>query len=270
MAELSEVRNYWQEHPLHSFELGGLGSARFFENLDLIKKGDIEKYALPFFGFGNFKGKRILDVGCGPGWFSVQYALGGAQVTAIDLTRHAVELTQKHLAYKGLTADVQEANAEDLPFDCEQFDLVISLGVLHHTPKTELAFAECYRVLKPGGAAKIALYHKGILHRPLVFRFLRKIMQVLDIKHPGADLSKTHDIDEFVRQYDGADNPLGIAKTTKEWKEDLKQAGFAVKSYELHYFPKRFIPFRHWIPDFLHSFLDRNFGTLIYFELAKE
>ncbi len=270
MTDLLQVRQYWQEHPLHSFELGELGTPLFFENLDRIKKGDIEKYAIRFFDFNNFAGKKVLDVGCGPGWFTVQYALGGAQVTSIDLTPCAVELTQKHLAYKNLTAQVQEANAETLPFEDEKFDLVISLGVLHHTPKTLQALGECFRVLKPGGNAKIALYQKGILLHPQVFRFVRKIMQILGVKHPGADLSKTaNNIDEFIRQYDGVGNPPGIAKTVKEWKQEMRQVGFDVKGHELHYFPKRFIPLRRWIPDFVHEKLDRYFGTLVYFKLEK-
>ncbi len=270
MTDLLQVRQYWQEHPLHSFELGELGTAGFFENLDQIKRRDIEKYAIPFFDFNEFKGKKVLDVGCGPGWFTVQYTLGGAHVTAIDLTPCAVELTQKHLAYKNLTANVQEANAENLPFEDEKFDLVISLGVLHHTPKTLEAFRECFRMLKQGGKAKIALYQKGILLHPRVFKIVRKMMQILGVKHPGADLSRSaNNIDEFIRQYDGVGNPLGVAKTIREWKEELEQVGFGVKSHELHYFPRRFIPFQRWIPNFVHANLDRHFGTLVYFELEK-
>ena len=52
------------------------------------------------------------------------------------------------------------ADAEDLPFENESFDWVYSWGVLHHTPNTERAVAEASRVLKPGGTAKIMIYHK--------------------------------------------------------------------------------------------------------------
>ncbi len=270
MTNLLDVQNYWQEHPLHSYELCELGTPQFFENLDCIKRNDIEKFALPFFAFTSFRGKKVLDAGCGPGWFTIQYALGSAEVTAVDLTPRAVELTLQHLAYKKLAANVREANIENLPFEDESFDLVISLGVLHHTPKITLALHECFRVLKSGGQAKIALYHKGILHQPLIFKLMQQVMRLLGVKHPGADLSRTaRDVDEFIRQYDGIRNPVGIGKTTREWKGELRQAGFKIKRHELHYFPRRFLPCQRWIPDFVHAILDRLFGALIYFDLVK-
>ena len=270
MTNLLEVRNYWQEHPLHSYELGELGTLEFFDNLHRIKSQDIEKFALPFLAFNSFAGKKVLDAGCGPGWFTVQYALGEAEVTAIDLTPRAVELTRRHLAFKRLTAEVREANVEKMPFEDETFDLIVSLGVLHHTPKTALAFHECFRVLKRDGTAKFALYHKGILHQPLIFKLMQRLMRLLGVRHPGADLSRTAgDVDEFIRQYDGIHNPVGIGKTTREWKKALQQAGFKIKRHELHYFPRRFIPCQRWIPDFIHKILDRMFGTLVYFDLVK-
>ena len=52
-------------------------------------------------------------------------------------------------------------NAEHLSFDDRAFDIVYSLGVLHHTPEPKLAFDEVHRVLKPNGKAIIMLYHKN-------------------------------------------------------------------------------------------------------------
>lgn len=270
IARLSEVRDYWNEHPLHSYELGRLGTPGFFDDLDRIKRSDIEKFAIPFWAFDAFRGKRVLDIGSGPGWFTVQYALGGAKVTAIDLTPRAVELTRKYLELKKLRAEVQEASAENLPFQDKGFDLVLSAGVLHHTPNPLSAFRECFRVLRPGGSAKMALYHKGVLHSPVLFAVTRTLMKLWGVKHPGADLPRTaKDPDDFIRQYDGAGNPVGIGKTTAEWSRDLKSAGFSIARHELHYFPTRFIPFQNWIPGFFHHGLDRAFGALIYFDLIR-
>lgn len=269
-ATVQEVKNYWNNNPLHGYEFSDLGSGVFFEKVDQIKRQDIERFSLDFWRFGDYNGQKVLEVGCGPGWFSVQYAKAGAKLTSIDLTPRAVEITKAHLHYRGVSANVLEANAETLPFPDEDFDFVLSAGVLHHTPDTPRAIKECWRVLKRGGRAKIALYHKGILHSRVLFPIVRFCMNLSKVKHPGADLAKkASDLDDFIRQYDGEGNPVGIAKTTRDWSEILEGAGFKVLHHELHYFPKRFIPFSRWIPDGVHWLCDRWFGTMIYFDLEK-
>lgn len=268
MPTIADVRDYWNNNPLFSHELEEVGSPAFFEQLHAIKTGDVERYALPYWQFDAYAGRRVLDVGCGPGWITVQYAQRGALVDSVDLTPRAVELTKAHLAYRGLSAAVQVGNAEDLPFADHTFDLVVSSGVLHHTPNTSKAFGECFRVLKPGGHAKITLYRKGLLHTPLIFGLTRLVMRTLGVKHPGADLSRdAKDVDDFIRQYDGADNPIGLAHTNAEWRSLLQQSGFAYVHHEDHFFPRRFIPSGEWIPDFVHRTLDRRFGTMVYFDL---
>ncbi len=270
MADIEDVRRYWNAHPLLSHELGEPGTPAFFAALDRIKRGDSERYALPYWAFDKFPGKRVLDVGCGPGWLTVQYAKGGAIVDAVDLTPRAVEITRAHLASCGLTANVRTANAEALPFADGSFDLVISSGVLHHTPDTFKAFRECRRVLKPGGIAKITLYRKGIAHNRFTFMFTRRLMRLAGMKHPGADPARdARDVDDFIRQYDGTGNPIGIAKSNADWAAMLERAGFEVESAEVHFFPRRFLPFARFVPDAVHRLLDALTGTMVYFDLTK-
>jgi ubiquinone/menaquinone biosynthesis C-methylase UbiE len=267
---ITDVRGYWEAHPLFSYEIEAPGSEAFFDQFDHIKRTDVERFALDYWEFDRFRGRKVLDVGCGPGWLTVQYAANGAAVTAVDLTAQAVDLTRKHLEVRGVTADVREENAETLPFADSSFDLVASSGVLHHTVSPLRAFAECYRVLKPGGVAKITLYRLGVLHSPLVFPFTRGVMLLLAMRHPGADLGReSQDVDDFVRQYDGKDNPIGVAKTDREWAKDLAGVGFHVIGWEDHFFPKRFLPLGKLFPTALHRLLDHSFGTMVYFRLKK-
>lgn len=271
MVTIDKVKRYWQEHPVYGYELRDIGTEGFFCELEKVKRDDVERFSLTYWGFDRFKDKLVLDVGCGPGWLTVNYAINGAKAYAIDLTTRAVSLTKDFLRYKGVSANVNEGNAEDLIFKDNFFDLVVASGVLHHTTDVLKAMKEVYRVLKPGGEAKITLYRKGILHSKLIFGILRFVMNILRVKHPGADLShEAKDVDDFIRQYDGAGNPLGIGKTCEEWSKMLRQAGFVISGYELHFFPKRFMPFSRLIPDFIHYLLDRYLGTMIYFNLTKE
>lgn len=107
------------------------------------------------------KGKRILEIGCGLGSDSRLIAREGALVTSLDLSRRNVWLTLNGLRLLGLRGNGLCADAEQLPFQENSFDGVYSFGVLHHTPDTVKAVNEIHRVLKPGGACVIMLYHKG-------------------------------------------------------------------------------------------------------------
>lgn len=268
---IDDVRSYWEGNPLFSFELADPGSPDFFAEFDRIKREDVERFALDYWAFYQYRDRSVLDIGCGPGWLTVQYAKAGAKATGVDLTDAAVALTKDHLAHYGLEAEVRQANAEALPFEDNSFDLVCSSGVLHHTPDTQQSFREAYRVLKPGGAAKITLYRLGVLHGPVIFPLTRGAMRLLGVKHPGADMGREADtVEDFVRQYDGKDNPVGIAKRDRDWADDLREVGFKVHGYEVHFFPKRFVPLGRLVPKFGHHILDRGFGTMVYFHLTKE
>jgi ubiquinone/menaquinone biosynthesis C-methylase UbiE len=92
-----------------------------------------------------------------------RFAEVGADLYGIDLTERAVEHTRRRLAMFGLASHLFVGDAEALSFPDGYFDVVYSWGVLHHTPDTPKAVSEMYRVLKPGGTARIMLYHKWSL-----------------------------------------------------------------------------------------------------------
>ncbi|RJQ32458.1 class I SAM-dependent methyltransferase [Candidatus Parcubacteria bacterium] len=269
MKTVEEVKNYWSRNPLFSLEVKNPGSPDFFNAIDEIKKRDVESFAMNYWDFKGFNGKKVLDAGCGPGWLTVSYAVEKAEVYSVDLTKAAVELTRKFLDHKKAFAYVEEGSVEKLKFENNFFDLVVSSGVIHHTPDLGKGFRECFRVLKPGGVAKITLYHKGILHNKFVFPVIRFAMKMINFNRPGANLPSAKDADDFIRQYDGLNNPVGIGMNASSWSDELKKAGFVIENFELHFFPKRFIPFGQLIPVWFHYLLDRYFGTMIYFNLRK-
>ncbi len=270
-VEIDQVRDYWEAHPLYSYEVNGsTGTLDFFDAVDRIRRQDVDRFSMRYWEFDQFKGRRILDVGCGPGWLAAQYARAGAEVAAVDLTKRAVQLTRKQFDMHHLSGDIRVANAERLPFATETFDLVVASGVLHHTPHTEGAVGEVRRVLKPGGKAKITLYRRGIVHQPLVFPVVRQLMRLLQVRHPGVNLAAhCRNADDFIRMYDGAENPIGRAYTFSQARGMFQSCGFRVMRQETHFFPARFVPgslarFRAF-----HQFMDHYFGTMIYSSLAR-
>ncbi len=131
--------------------------------------------------FAEAKGKQVLEIGTGNGADAAMFALNGAIYTGVDLTEAALEATRKHFAVLGLPGTFQQGNAEKLSFAAESFDWVYSHGVLHHTPNTQAAFDEVYRVLKPGGRAIIMLYHKHSFNyfvRIMTYMRLRLLLKI--------------------------------------------------------------------------------------------
>ena len=114
----------------------------------------------PFAHFQDSRGLEVLEIGVGLGADHQQFAQAGARLTGIDITPRAVAHTQQRLEFFGLNSSLKQADTENLPFAAECFDLVYSWGVLHHTPDTQSAINEVFRVLKWGGVARVMIYHK--------------------------------------------------------------------------------------------------------------
>ena len=93
----------------------------------------------------------VLDVGCGGGILSEEFAKIGCRVTGIDPSAPSLGAARKHAAMQGLTIDYRQASGENMPFESESFDVVICCDVLEHVDDLEKTIHEAARVLKPGG-----------------------------------------------------------------------------------------------------------------------
>ena len=102
---------------------------------------------------GNIQGERVLDLGCGNGWFSVILAKRGALVDGIEISPVAVDISKKRADVNnvGPVTNFQCMSFYELDFPSEYFDKIIGLSVLHHAEHKELLMESLYRVLKPGG-----------------------------------------------------------------------------------------------------------------------
>lgn len=122
----------------------------------------LEPHIRDFAEFEKSRGKKVLEIGVGAGLDFLQWLKHGAEAIGIDLTESAVKLTKERLEISNIEQKKYTlfcADAENLPFGKDTFDIVYSWGVLHHTPDTPAALREAFRVLKRGGILKIMLYH---------------------------------------------------------------------------------------------------------------
>jgi ubiquinone/menaquinone biosynthesis C-methylase UbiE len=122
-----------------------------------------EPYAYEILGGADWKGHTVLDVGCGQGTLLNFLPTLGAKVVGIDRSRVSLHRSLEGAREMGHRDRVRVALAdvEVLPFPDESFDRVVSFGVLHHTPGTDVAIDDIWRVLKPGGVTYVMLYRRG-------------------------------------------------------------------------------------------------------------
>jgi SAM-dependent methyltransferase len=286
------VRAFWQAHPCGTkFSDAEMGTREFFERVEAHRY--TKEWHIPSAAdFAGTKGLRVLEIGCGLGTDGAQFAEAGAIYTGVDLTQAAIDLARKRFQLFDLPGEFRVADAENLDFADESFDLVYSHGVLHHTPDTAAAVAEVHRVLKPGGRAIVMLYHRGSYNYRVGIRILRragagmlksesgiKLVHLLT-GEPEASLrehaallhtNKNGNIaaDELLNQStDGAGNPLARVYSRGEARELFKN--FRNVELRAYFLNKRFIPVvGNFLPRSIESALATRWGWHLWIYATK-
>jgi len=160
VATIDEVRAYWNTH-IHDLEVSNEppGSRGFFDDLDRYHFEKLH-HLIRLVDFDGYRGRSVLDVGCGAGVDLARFAKGGAAVTGVDVSTSAIDLARKNFEQQGLRGRFEVADGEHLPFADNTFDLVFAHGVVQYTAQPQRLVDECRRVLKPGGQAIFQVYNR--------------------------------------------------------------------------------------------------------------
>src|SRR5712692_2987408 len=158
------VRTYWNARPCNiRYSPKEIGTKEYFNQVE-ARKYFVGPHILPFVQFERWRNKKVLEIGCGIGTDTVNFARHGALVTAVDLSDHSLEVARRRAAVFGLQDRIRfiHANAEDLlqALPDETYDLVFSFGVIHHTPHPARVLQQIGRYVKPGSTIKIMVYHR--------------------------------------------------------------------------------------------------------------
>ncbi len=152
-----------------------------------------------------WRGLRVLDVGCGGGYTCEFLAQRGAVVTGIDQSAACIEAAKRHSAAMGPTINYQVGLGESLPFDDGCFDVVVCVDVLEHVQSPAATVTEISRVLKPAGLFCFDTINRTWQSRWLMIWLLEDLLRQIP--------RGIHDWHQFV--------------TPEELHQLLKQAGFA-------------------------------------------
>jgi SAM-dependent methyltransferase len=220
------VRDYWDRRPCNlRHSAAPVGTREYFDQVE-ARKYFVEPHIPAFADFARWRGKRVLEIGCGLGTESVNFARAGAILTAVDLSPKSLELCRQRFAVYGLAADFYVGSAERLSdfLPIEPYDLVFSFGVLHHTPNPPAAIEQIRRYLAPAGELRIMVYSK----------FSYKLFWIM---HQTGDWDFAR-MDEIIARYSEAQTgcPVTYTYTFAEVRELL--TGFEILEIKKdHIFP---------------------------------
>ncbi|HEY59677.1 MAG TPA: class I SAM-dependent methyltransferase [Anaerolineae bacterium] len=122
-----------------------------------------EPYILESFDKYRWKNKKVLAVGCGQGFIANYLAEQTSPIIAVDISLDSLLRAKAGTKELGNMDKIQFdlSNAENLPFRNAYFEVVVCLGVLHHTPDTLKGISEIFRTQRKGGSSFVMLYRSG-------------------------------------------------------------------------------------------------------------
>ena len=175
---ISEVKSFWNANPCQSGLSQEEERRRYFEEISR-KRFQGREWHVPIIAkFDSFRGKDVVEIGCGVGTDGIEFARNGANYVGVDLTPNSVELTRERFNVFGVPGRFEVANAEKrLPFPDASVDHVYSFGVIHHSPVPEKIISEMYRVLRKGGTFTVMLYNRSSINYYIEIMFLRRLFK---------------------------------------------------------------------------------------------
>lgn len=262
-APIEKVQEFWDRRPCnirHSPK--PVGTREYFDEVE-ARKYFVEPHIPRFAQFERWRGKKVLEIGCGIGTDTINFARYGAQVTAVELSKKSLEIARQRAKVYGLQNSIRFylGNAEELIqfLPAEPYDLIYSFGVIHHTPNPERVVEQMRYYVRPGSTVKIMVYH----------RYAWKVLWILLTYGRGQFWRLT----ELVAQHSEAETgcPVTYTFTRREARKLLEERGFRVtKMWVDHIFPYHipdYVQYRyvkvwyfHWMPQLLFRWLKRHFG----------
>jgi 2-polyprenyl-3-methyl-5-hydroxy-6-metoxy-1,4-benzoquinol methylase len=163
-VQVEEVRSYWNARPCnirHSTK--EVGTREYFDEVE-ARKYLVEPHIPRFAEFERWRGKKVLEIGCGIGTDTINFARHGAYVTAVDLSDKSLEVARRRASVYELLDRIKfyQGNSEELSrfLPVERYDLVYSFGVIHHTPHPGAVLDELRKYVGPDSTLKVMVYNR--------------------------------------------------------------------------------------------------------------
>lgn len=262
-VQIRRVQEYWDRRPCnlkHSPQ--PVGTRQYFDEVE-ARKYLVEPHIPAFAQFERWNGKKVLEIGCGIGTDTINFARHGARVTAIDLSERSLEIARARAVAFNLQDWIRFfcGNAEELSqcVPIEPYDLVYSFGVIHHTPHPQRALEQIRQYTHPGTIVKIMVYHRRSW----------KVLWILLTEGKG----RFWRLQELVARNSEAQSgcPVTYTYSRREVRGLLERCGLSVRDTRIeHIFPYRipdYVQYRYvkelyfrWMPAPLFRAIEKRLG----------
>lgn len=223
-----KIREYWNRRPCnirHSNQK--IGSKEYFDQVE-ARKYFVEPHIPEFAEFEKWRGKKVLEIGCGIGTDTINFSRAGAQVTAIDLSEKSLEIAHKRSEVNNQNIKFYQGNAEDLDkiVPVEPYDLIYSFGAIHHAANPEQILNQIKKYTSPNTVIKIMVYHK----------FSWKVLRILLVYGKGCFWKISGLISKHSEAETGC--PVTYAYSKSSIRKLMEKCGLRVKETKVeHVFP---------------------------------
>jgi 2-polyprenyl-3-methyl-5-hydroxy-6-metoxy-1,4-benzoquinol methylase len=161
---LDKIKHYWNSRPCNiRHSRSPIGTKEYFNEVE-ARRYTNEPHNFTFPEFHKWKGKSVLEIGCGIGTDAINFSRAGSKYTGIDLSGESIKIAKQRFDVFELTGTLFEHNAEELDklfCNGEKFDLIYSFGVIHHAPDPQKIVSQFSNLLNDDGEVRVMLYAKN-------------------------------------------------------------------------------------------------------------
>lgn len=160
---VEKIKHYWNTQPCNvKHSLSEPGTETYFEEVN-HRRYFVEPHLRDFASFHLWRGRRVLEIGCGIGSDAEQFARHGAEYVGIDLSEESIALCKQRFEVFGLSGEFHVMDGADWRAlsGLGQFDMIYSCGVLHHYPNINTVLDNIHQALITDGELRFLVYAKN-------------------------------------------------------------------------------------------------------------